>query len=142
MSLFHTRRRVEFGDTDMAGIMHFSNFFRFMEAAECDFLRSLGLSVKMEAEGVSYGFPRVSATCDFQRPARFEDVVEIAVSLARLGEKSVTYAFEFSLDSEILARGQVTSVCCRVEGDGKLKAIPIPEAYRRLLQSCAADGKT
>ena len=42
---FQLSRRVEFSDTDMAGIMHFSNFFRFMEAAETAFLRSLGLSV-------------------------------------------------------------------------------------------------
>lgn len=134
MSVFRTRRRVEFGDTDMAGIMHFSNFFRFMEAAECDFLRSLGLSVKMETAGESYGFPRVSATCDFLRPARFADEVEIAVSLARLGEKSVTYAFEFMHGGEVLARGQVTSVCCRVEAEGRLEAIPIPSGYRRLLE--------
>jgi tetratricopeptide (TPR) repeat protein len=38
MSPFTTTRRVEFGDTDMAGIMHFANFFRFMEAAETSFL--------------------------------------------------------------------------------------------------------
>ncbi len=44
---FTTTRRVEFGDTDMAGIMHFANFFRFMESAEIDFLQSLGLSVSL-----------------------------------------------------------------------------------------------
>ena len=39
MPHFQTTRRIEFGDTDMAGIVHFANFFRFMEAAECEFLR-------------------------------------------------------------------------------------------------------
>ena len=42
---FRCRQRVEFADTDMAGIVHFSNFFRYMERAEHEFLRSLGLSV-------------------------------------------------------------------------------------------------
>ena len=37
---FRTTRRVEFGDTDMAGMVHFANFFRFMEAAEVEFLRA------------------------------------------------------------------------------------------------------
>ena len=45
---FRTTRRVEFADTDMAGIVHFANFFRYMEAAEVEFLRARGLSVKLE----------------------------------------------------------------------------------------------
>ncbi len=78
-SPFHTTRRVEFSDTDMAGIVHFASFFRFMEGAEHEFLRSVGLSVVLNWEGVSLGFPRVSASCDFLKPIRFEDVVDIEV---------------------------------------------------------------
>ncbi len=96
MPPFRTKRRVEFGDTDMAGIVHFSNFFRFMEAAECEFLRARGLSVKLEWEGQALGFPRVSASCDYLSPARFEDVLDIAVTIERVGRKSVTFALEFS----------------------------------------------
>src|SRR5437868_6014643 len=59
MLSFRTTRRIEFGDTDMAGIVHFANFFRFMEAAECAFLRSRGLSVRMQWEGQAIGFPRL-----------------------------------------------------------------------------------
>ena len=59
MKPFTTTRRVEFGDTDMAGIMHFANFFRFMESAETDFLHSHGLTVSWRADGVKWGF-RVS----------------------------------------------------------------------------------
>ena len=75
---FQTTRRVEFGDTDMAGIVHFANFFRYMEAAETDFLRSLGLSVSWEEAGRRYGLPRVSASCDYSKPARFGDLLTIA----------------------------------------------------------------
>src|ERR1700740_1481407 len=92
---FRTPRRIEFADTDMAGIVHFSNFFRFMEAAEVEFLRSRGLSVALNWEGRKIGFPRGSASCDYMRPARFEDVLEVAVSIERVGSKSVTYGFEF-----------------------------------------------
>src|ERR1700716_3519380 len=112
MVVFRTKRRIEFGDTDMAGIVHFANFFRFMESAECEFLRSLGLSVKMEWEGQSIGFPRVSAICDYIKPARFEDLLDVAVTIDRIGTKSVSYAFEFSLGGETIAKGKVTSVCC------------------------------
>ena len=135
MNVFKTTRRIEFGDTDMAGIVHFANFFRFMEAAECEFLRSLGLSVKMDWEGQAIGFPRVSATCDYVKPALFEDLLDVAVSIDRIGAKSVTYAFEFSRAGETLAKGKVTSVCCRIAKDNRLEGIEIPEGYRARLQS-------
>ena len=135
MPVFRTTRRIEFGDTDMAGIVHFANFFRFMEAAECELLRSRGLSVKMDWEGQAIGFPRVSATCDYVKPARFEDVLDVAVSIERVGTKSVTYAFEFSLDSETIAKGKVTSVCCRVGKDNTIEGIEIPASYRARLQA-------
>jgi YbgC/YbaW family acyl-CoA thioester hydrolase len=135
MPPFRTQRRIEFGDTDMAGIVHFANFFRFMEAAECDFLRARGLSVKMEWEGRPIGFPRVSASCDYVRPARFEDVLDVTVTIERIGEKSVSFAFEFSRAGELLARGKVTSVCCRIGKDHELQGIEIPASYRARLLS-------
>jgi len=135
MPIFRTTRRIEFGDTDMAGIVHFANFFRFMEAAECEFLRSRGLSVKMEWQGQAIGFPRVSASCDYVKPARFEEVLDVAVRIDRIGKKSVTYAFEFSRGGELIANGKVTSVCCRVLPDNRIEGIEIPAGYRARLQS-------
>lgn len=133
MSSFRTSRRIEFCDTDMAGIVHFANFFRFMESAEVEFLRDRGLSVKLDWEGQTIGFPRVSARCDYLKPARFEDVLEVTVAIDNIGRKSVTYAFEFFLKGEVIARGQVTSVCCRVLPDNHLQAIEIPASYRERL---------
>jgi acyl-CoA thioester hydrolase len=135
MPSFRTQRRIEFGDTDMAGIVHFANFFRFMESAECEFLRSRGLSVKLDWEGQTIGFPRVAATCDYVQPARFEDVLDVAVHIERVGTKSVTYAFEFSRAGAIVARGKVTSVCCRIGADNAIEGIEIPASYRARLQS-------
>lgn len=133
MKPFRTTRRVEFCDTDMAGIVHFSNFFRYMESAEVDFLRSLGLSVKMDWDGQPLGFPRVSATCDYFQPARFEDLLDVEVSVERIGRKSVSYAFVFSRQGEVLAKGKVTAVCCRIRPDHHLEGIEIPERLRLLL---------
>jgi YbgC/YbaW family acyl-CoA thioester hydrolase len=124
---------VEFADTDMVGLVHFANFFRYMEAAEVEFLRSLGLSVAMQRQGERVGFPRVSATCDFLRPARFEDVLDITVTLSNLGRKSVTYAFEFSKRGEVVARGQISAVCCRFNADLSVESVEIPPAIRQLL---------
>src|SRR5439155_13726458 len=84
MTPFRIKRRVEFHETDTAQIVHFSNFFRYMECAEVEFLRSLGLSVTMPWESEKIGLPRVSATCDFFKPIRFDEEFEVAVTIARL----------------------------------------------------------
>jgi len=118
----------------MAGIMHFANFFRFMEAAETEFLRTLGLSVSMNWEGQGIGFPRVSATCDFLKPARFEDVLEITVQVAKVGRKSVTFAFEFFKEGELLARGQISSVFCRIGTGRKIESLEMPAFLRERLE--------
>ena len=133
---FRVTRRVEFYETDMAGIMHFSNFFRYMEFAEVEFLRAKGLSVAwLETNGERIGFPRVSAACDYRRPVRFEDVVEIAVKIARVGRKSVTYEFDFSCRGEEVARGKVTAAYCVKKADGTLEAIDIPTDMRSKLET-------
>ena len=123
---FQTRRRVEFVDTDMAGIVHFSNYFRWMESAEVDFLQARGLSVRLPWEGQQLGFPRVSASCDFLKPIHFEDLIDITVTVQRVGEKSVTLAFDFLKDGVLVARGTVTAVCCRVLPDKSIEAVAIP----------------
>ena len=137
--MFRTQRRVEFADTDMAGIVHFSNFFRFMESAEQEFLRSLGLGVQMSWQGQPIGLPRVAAACDYKKPARFEDVIDIAVSILEIGRKSITYRFEFSKDGQHLARGQISAVCCRVVADHQLESMEIPPDIRQKLEATRAE---
>jgi YbgC/YbaW family acyl-CoA thioester hydrolase len=133
---FVARRRVEFCDTDMAGMMHFANYLRFMESAECEFWRSIGLSVAWQTGGERLGFPRVSASCDYARPARFEDVLDIMVTVKAIGTKSVTFGFEFARSGEVLARGTISAVCCRATRPGQaLESIPIPDDIRAKLES-------
>src|SRR5688500_10273576 len=133
---FSITRRVEFGDTDMAGIMHFSNFFRFMEVAETDFLRARGLNVSWRADdNVKWGFPRVSAQCDYQKPARFQDVLTITVTLEKLGTKSASYRFDFTTQhGDPVAVGRMTSVFCRSTGPDHMESLAIPADIRAKLE--------
>ena len=131
---FRITRRVEFGDTDMAGIAHFSNFFRYMEVAETDFLLARGLSVAWEASGQRFGFPRVSVACDFKRPVRFRDVLDIAVTVEELGRKSVRYRFDFSHQGQEVAVGRITAVCCRTTPGHGIESIEIPAEVREKLE--------
>ena len=136
---FRVTRRVEFGDTDMAGIVHFSNFFRYMESAETAFLRARGLSVAWRDGGVRYGFPRVSVACDYARPARFEDVLTVEVHLEKVGRTSVAYRFEFSRDGAAVATGRATAVYCREGPDHAMHSVEIPADVRAKLEG---DGAT
>lgn len=133
MATFRDRRVVEFADTDMAGIVHFANFFRFMEAAEHAYLRACGLSVFHVYDGETVTFPRVSASCDYVKPARFTDVLDIEVKVGRIGRTSVQYQMTFSKGGEAVARGQITAVLCRVREDRALEPFPIPDPIRQAL---------
>ncbi len=130
---FSILRRVEFRDTDAAGIMHFSVFFTYMEEAEHEFLRSLGLNIFLnDAEG-PISFPRVSATCDYRSPLKFEDAVEMTVCLARVGDKSVAYEIGFTSAGHDVASGKITAVCCRILPNGEIRSISIPNWIRAKL---------
>jgi len=131
---FHTKRRIEFADTDMAGIVHFARFFIFMETAEHEFLRSLGTSVAAKLDNLQRGWPRLAASCEYLSPAKFEDILDIRVVVARKGNKSMTYQFEFRRGEIVIARGQMSSVCCIVGAEGKLKSIPIPDFLAKQIQ--------
>jgi YbgC/YbaW family acyl-CoA thioester hydrolase len=135
MTPFTTTRRVEFGDTDLAGIMHFANFFRFMEVAETEFLRSRGLTVSWREGGGKLGFPRVSAACDFRSPARFEDILTITVTVEKIGTKSVSYRFDFSNQrGEPVAVGRITAVFCRTASPDSIESAEIPAEIRARLE--------
>jgi 4-hydroxybenzoyl-CoA thioesterase/acyl-CoA thioester hydrolase len=130
---FHTTRRVEFVHTDAAGIIHFTALFEFMEQAEHELLRSRDLSVFMNDDEGIISWPRVAAKCEFQSAARFEDVLEIEVGIARLGEKSITYAFHFRSEGNDVASGELTAVCCRMTDQSPPRPIPIPQWFREKL---------
>ncbi len=135
---FETTRRVEFRDTDAAGIVHFSVFFTYMEQAEHELLRSLGDSVMYTDDSLGgdiIGWPRVAADCDYQSPVRFEDVLDVHVFLEKLGAKSVRYRHEFYVQSRAVAVGHVTAVCCRIDQDKQLQSLAIPDRLRQQLQT-------
>ncbi len=131
---FTTRRRVEFSDTDMAGIAHFSAFFRYMESAEHALFRGLGLSIYDRRQDRHLSFPRVSAACDYQSPARCEDELDVEVTIAKLGRTSIGYRFRMTRDGHPIAEGRITCVCCHVEPDQPLKPTAIPEDIAALLR--------
>lgn len=134
---FITTRRVEFSETDMADIVHFSNFCRYMEHAEHAFFRSLGRSIVDPELGV--GWPRVHMNCDFKKPLRFEDEVEIHLLVSAKTSKSISYQFRFRVEGTEAARGALTVVCVRRNEAGEMKAANIPPEIAELIEVAPAD---
>ena len=139
---FQVTRRVEFSETDLAGIMHFSNFFSFMEAAEHAFFRSLGFSVARSRLDQEVFLPRVHAECDYALPLRFEDEVRVRLLVERIGRRSLTYQFRFSRQNgsnpEEVARGRLTVASVERQADGTMKAVPLPKAIADKIQQAPA----
>jgi len=117
---------IPFGDTDASGWMHFPNIFRYVEAAEHQFLRSRGILVFGRTQG---GWPRVSVSCDYKRPFQCGDSYEVLLSITRIGAASLTWCFEvLNAAGEIAASGSMTNV--RVDHEGKATLISDDERER------------
>lgn len=142
---FKVVRRVEFSDTDMAGIMHYSNFFRFMETAEHGFFRSLGFSIAPRSIEPPVGWPRVHAECDFKLPLRFEDEVEVQLLVSEKRSKSLSYIFRFrklnALPIVEVARGSLTVVCVTHYAGGKMTACSIPKDIADQIEVAPAETR-
>ena len=140
MGAFTIERMVQFAETDQAGVMHFSNFFRVMEEVEHAFWRSVGSSVhRQDASGAVISWPRVSVRCDFQAAVRFEDVLTVTLRVTRIGEKSATYSVAFAQGGRTVATGAMSVVCCKLADGGRFESIPIPPDARRSLERIAPD---
>ena len=140
--VFTKTRRVEFCETDAAGIAHFSSFFLYMEQAEHEMLRSLGTSVHIRDEQSVISFPRVSASCDYRGSVRFEEVLTIRIYVERLGKTSVTYKFDFSHEDQSVADGKLTTVCCRIQPNQRPQSITIPQPLADKLQAFTKSEST
>lgn len=141
-------RTVNFYETDMAGIAHFSNFFRWMEEAEAAFIHSLGAEFVEVIEGgaAMRGWPRVRARCEYHAPVRFNDTLCVHLLVRELKVRAIEYQFYFYTGAgenrTHVATGGLTSVCIhRGAGfDAPLQSFAIPEHLLKHLEAAPAEA--
>jgi acyl-CoA thioesterase FadM len=121
------RRRIEWIDTDAAGIYHWTTVLRLAEAAEAALHTALGI-----AEHTFGATPRLGVTLDFRRALRFNDPVQLELRVAELGRSSIRYSLALSGPDGLAAEGSFTA--CLVDRDSK-RATPWPDEIRELLTS-------
>jgi len=117
------RRRVQFYETDVAGIVHFSWFYRYMEEAEHALWRAAGLSIHPRESDL--GWPRVAASFDFQRALRFEDEIDVHLRIAEISRKTIRYECIVKKDDQQVAAGTMTIACVRKTPT--MRAVEIPD---------------
>jgi YbgC/YbaW family acyl-CoA thioester hydrolase len=121
---FVYRRRVQFAETDLAGLVHFTCFFRYMEEAEHALWRAAGMSIARAGEIT--GWPRLAANCDFKAPLRFEDEFEVAVRVANVRARTIQYEFTLTKAETVVAVGTITTAYVSRPPEGPLKALDLP----------------
>ena len=118
------QRRVQFSETDAAGIVHFSVFFRYFEDAEHALWREAGLSIHQKESAI--GWPRVAASCEYRRPLKFEQVFDVSVRIAEMTKRTIAYVGEITSDGEVIAIGAWKIACVNKSPDGSMKSAEIP----------------
>jgi acyl-CoA thioester hydrolase len=122
----HTiRRRVQFYETDAAGIVHFSWFFRYMEEAEHALWRAAGLSIHPEVSDI--GWPRVGAGCEFHRALKFEQEFDVTIRVAEMTRRTISYTCEMTQGERRIATGTLKIACVSKLPDGSMRSVDIPQ---------------
>lgn len=134
--MFKSTFRVRWVDTDIAGVMHFSNFLRYFEACEEEFYRSLGLSLNAIREKYDILIPRVEACCQYKVACRFDDQIEVTLKVREVASKTITYDFQLfrKQDGRLAAEGYIK--CITV--DSSWKAVPLPPEMAKTLRESTA----
>jgi acyl-CoA thioester hydrolase len=127
------QRRVEFAETDAAGMAHFSAFFRWMEEAEHAVWRRAGLDIWRSGENLSW--PRISAKFDFKAPLKFQDEFEVRTEMGAVTRSTIQWAHVLMKGDQVIGNGTVTAVCVTKNPDGSIKSAPIPEALLAKLRA-------
>jgi acyl-CoA thioester hydrolase len=124
---------VEFAETDAAGMVHFSVFFRYMEEAEHAMWRAAGLNIWETGENLSW--PRISASCDFKNPLKFQDEFEVRTEIASVSRSTIQWAHVLTRGDVVIGTGSVTAVCIKKLPDGTIKSTEIPDGIISRLRS-------
>lgn len=122
--------RIYYEDTDLAGIVYYANYLKFIERARSEFVRSAGID-QVEVKdtfGIVFAVRTVSA--DYLSPARFDDIIEVKTELLSLTGARIILSQNVLRDAETLFTSEITLVCLANSG----KPARIPADIRRKLQ--------
>jgi acyl-CoA thioester hydrolase len=117
-----TQLRVIYGDTDQMGVVYYANYLRYFEAGRNEFIRAKGMRYRDFEERYALQLPVAEVEVRYQRPARYDDLLRLEVSLEELRRVSATFGYRLLRDAELLATGRTVHAC--VDLQGKMRRLP------------------
>ena len=118
---------VYYEDTDMAAIVYYANYLRFIERARSDWVREAGIDqLAMKEAGVVFAVRRVEA--DYVAPARFDDVLEVRTSMDSMSAAKMVMTQEVWREEQLVFTAKVQIVCIGAQG----KPVRLPAECRLL----------
>ena len=133
-SEYHLKRRVQFHETDMAGIVHFSWFFKYMEEAEHAMWRDAGLSI---VDGSDVGWPRIEASFEYYRPLKFEDEFDVHIRIIAKDARTIRYEGVITRGETRIAVGRMATRCVSKKPGEPMRSIDIPAQIDSVFQVAA-----
>ena len=120
-----TTLRVRYAETDAMGIVYYANYFVWFEAARGDWLRPYGWSYRsLEESGVF--IPVIEASCEYRRPARYDDEVDIVADGALLSPVRLEFHYEVSVKGQSGLAATGRTVHAAIGRDGRPCRLPEP----------------
>lgn len=133
--MFKTSVTIEWGDCDEAGIVFYPNYFYWLDCAFQRLLRAHGLSQRELRKRFGAVTPIVQAHCDFKAPARYDDVLDIDVSIEADHERRFRAVYHFSSGSRTIGTGYEVRAWARVAPDGSISSAPLDAEFLELLRA-------
>ena len=110
-SVFNWQVRIYYEDTDAGGIVFYANYLKFFERARTEWLRMLGVNQQQLAETDGAIFVVKHASIDYNAPAKLDDVVELTLTIAKLGRASIEFIQQAWRADTLLASASVKVGC-------------------------------
>ena len=130
MARYSIEEYVRWEDIDAAGIINYQAYLRFFALAEAELLRSAGLTYRFLFESLGIWLPRVRVECNFFRPVKLDELLEVEAFFSLIGRTSVHLDFEVARKDEpgvLVASGRYVLVCVK---QGDFRPVPVPVEIR------------
>jgi acyl-CoA thioester hydrolase len=110
------RLRVIYGDTDQMGVVYYANYLRYFEAGRTEFIRAKGMTYRDFEETYRLRLPVAEASVSYRSPARYDDLLDVEVSLTEVRRASARFDYRIVRGGELVVTGHTLHACVDLEG--------------------------
>lgn len=126
---FSFQMPVRFGDVDHAGVVYYPRFFQYFHNTFEELILSGGFDYRALLDERRLGFPTVHASCDYRRPLRWGDRLDVAIEVLAIGKSAATFRYRGSRGADLVCEATIKVACTNLD---RFAAVPWPDDLRAL----------